>query len=255
MTWTGPGNEDDWIGFVPVGGSAGDVPGTAYAQVRDSDDNVLTVPVPSATGDYELVYILGHDTTVMARRAIEVTSVAATIDAPDEAYAGWMIDFSFSGPGAATDWVAIVPAGADASTYLSAAWQGATEGGTASVRVPAIPGAYEVRYVQEAADDTTVLASRPLTVTEGPVSIDAPASVAAGETFTVTAEGPLGPSDYIDFAQAGTEAGDYSLGWNYVDESGSSELTAPDAPGQYTLRYVVSVDGPHVIHEIPITVQ
>lgn len=254
VQWAGPGEADDWIGLVPVGGQAGDVPGQAYAHTASTQDGVLEVPAPGTSGDFELVYVLGHDQTVLARRPVTVESADALIVAPSEAFAGWSIDVTISGDSEDSDWVGVVPAGAPASEYLSSAWDHVRGASQMTLRVPAVPGAYEVRYVRDAADGSTVLASSPVTAAAGPVAIEAPASVAAGASFTVTASGPRLDGDYVDFAQDGTSDGDYSLGWGSVDPQGRVELEAPDTPGTYRLRYVVSIDGAHVLAETSIIV-
>ena len=254
VRWTGPDQAGDWIGFVPPGGLAGDLVGQAYGDTADSESGALAVPVPGTTGAFELIYVLSSDGTVLARQAVEVTEAGASLDAPDTAEAGGVIEVGYSGPGGEGDWIAVVPAGSPSSDYLNNAW-GYVRGGQATLRVPVPPGAYEVRYIQDAADGMSVLAARPLTVSPPSATIDAPASVAAGETFTVTATGPLQDDDYIDFALPGTPAGDYSLGWSRVAPDGTAAMVAPETPGTYRLRYIVSIDGTHILYEGTIDVR
>lgn len=255
VRWTGPDESGDWIGFVPVGGGASDLAGYGFERTEDSDGDTLTVMAPGEVGDMELIYVLGGDNTVLARHPISVEASDALIEAPSEARAGWSLDIMISATSEDRDWVGIVPEGAGSSDYLSGAWGNVEAANSKTVRVPAVPGRYEVRYIREAADGTTILASLPLSVGESGVSLQAPALVLAGQTFTVQASGPNMDGDYLDFARPDTDPADYSLGWGSVSPEGEVSLTAPDEPGQYRLRYVVSIGGAHILAETPIEVR
>ncbi|WP_440959207.1 VWA domain-containing protein [Oceanicaulis sp. LC35] len=255
VRWTGPDEEGDWIGFVPVGGVAGQLAGYSYARTEDSDGDTLSIPVPGQEGPMELIYVLESDNTVLARRTVMIEDVEALIEAPSEAMGGGAITVAINAPSMERDWVGIVEVGAGASVYVRNAWASVDGASSMSLRVPGAPGDYEVRYIREAADGATILASLPLSVVDGGVTIEAPASVAAGESFTVTTTGPGLESDYIDFARPDTALGDYSLGWGSVSEDGSASLTAPDEPGQYRLRYIITIGAYHVLAESRIEVR
>ena len=255
VRWTGPNESGDWIGFVPAGGEASDLAGYGFERTEDSDGDALTVMAPGEVGDMELIYVLGADNTVLARHAISVEESDALIEAPSQARAGDALEIAISATSEDRDWVAIVPEGASASEYLSGAWDNVEGASSKTVRVPAVPGRYEVRYIREAADGTTILASLPLSVTERAISFEAPSSVAAGEAFTVRTDGPNLEGDYLDFARPDTDPADYSLGWSSVSPDGEVSLTAPDEPGQYRLRYVVSIGGAHILAETRIEVR
>lgn len=69
-------------------------------------------------------------------------------------------------------------------------------------------------------------------------SLDAPAQIAAGSSFTARYTGPGGDGDYITYVEPGTPEGRYGPYEYAEDQSGEAELRAPDAIGPYELRFV-----------------
>src|SRR5690606_37526994 len=69
------------------------------------------------------------------------------------------------------DWVTIVPAGADEGDYL--AYRRVESNDSVSLRAPAEPGLYEVRYVLD--EGSRTLASSPIEVVEAEQTVSAPA--------------------------------------------------------------------------------
>lgn len=98
--------------------------------------------------------------------------------------------------------------------------------------VPEKPGNYEVRYVL--GSDNTVVASQAFTVTGVTATLSAPAQVAAGAKFQFTWTGPDNPRDFITLVKAGTQEKTYD---RYEYTKNGKTLTAPDAAGEYELRY------------------
>lgn len=75
----------------------------------------------------------------------------------------------------------------------------------------------------------------------GAASLTFPPRVAPGEAFTVGYTGPLHPGDWIDMITPGNDD-DMSGGWGWAWASGDPvTLTAPEAEGTYSLRYVAEV--------------
>jgi len=84
------------------------------------------------------------------------------------------------------------------------------------------------------------------------VTLNAPASVAAGSVFTVTWSGDGDPTDFITLVPVGTPEGKYGV-YGYANQP-SFEIRAPDEPGPYELRYLVK-DSPYPTQaRIPMTV-
>src|SRR5690606_33931104 len=102
------------------------------------------------------------------------------------------------------------------------------------------PGIYEVRYLSGA--ERRPLASASVNVTEPVVTLDAPSEVAAGAVFTVAWTGPNGAGDYLGLAREGAPVRE-DLSVAFAAWGSSLELTAPEAPGTYQVRYVSSFSG------------
>ncbi|WP_204114115.1 vWA domain-containing protein [Shimia biformata] len=66
VDWTGPGNQDDWIAVMDRGSDSYH----GYAYTRDG--GVLTLTLPEAPGEYDLVYVLGVSDHVLMRQPITV---------------------------------------------------------------------------------------------------------------------------------------------------------------------------------------
>jgi hypothetical protein len=60
--------------------------------------------------------------------------------------------------------------------------------------------------------------------------------VAAGAKFKVSWTGPNNPRDYVTLVKAGAAEKTYER-YEYTSKGGTLELTAPDVPGSYELRY------------------
>ncbi|MGZ5213932.1 MAG: hypothetical protein ACXWXM_09490, partial [Actinomycetota bacterium] len=84
VAWTGPDNQGDYITIVAVGTTKWTV--EPYFYTRDGSPGKLVAPVKA--GEYELWYVNGADDVAKARRAITVTSLASTLDAPAQVPAG-----------------------------------------------------------------------------------------------------------------------------------------------------------------------
>jgi len=100
---------------------------------------------PDKPGDYEIRYILNQSRTVLTKTDIKVTKVGAKVNVPATVKAGAAFKVNWQGPNYSSDYITIVPAGAKDSEYLSYAYT--SRGSPASLKAPAKPGKYEVRYI------------------------------------------------------------------------------------------------------------
>lgn len=151
----------------------------------------------------------------------------ATLDAPAAAPIGQPAAIGWTGPGAALDTIEIGLPG----NGKRAGWVYVAEGNPVSLLMPGTPGLYELRYKLR---DQTVLATRPIEVTEAPATLTAPAQVLAGASFEVRWTGPDAPQDNIQISEAGSDS---YLTYDYVQAGNPLTLTAPEEPGRYELRY------------------
>jgi Mg-chelatase subunit ChlD len=158
---------------------------------------------------------------------------AASVTAPPRVAAGSTLEVGWSGPAASGDFVSIDAAGAAEASYGPYAYPSA--GNPLSLRAPDEPGNYEVRYHSGAAG-YAVLARAPLAVEAVTATLEADASVAAGGTLRVAWRGPNSPGDFISIDPQGAGERDYG-NYAYPANGNPIELKAPDAPGDYALRY------------------
>ncbi len=232
VSWSRAVNTNDYVTIVAVGAAEGAYGN--YIRVRDGLEGELTAP--SEAGLYELRYVLAEGGRTMASAPVEITAAEVTVSAPGQATAGSRIAISWSGTVNANDYVTIVPMGADEGSYGNyARVRSETEG---ELVAPSEPGLYEVRYVL--AEGGVTLASASLELLDSDVTVTGPGTVRAGTRITVSWSQAVNSNDYVAIVPIGSEPG--ALGSNYKRVRGDSEttFTAPDEPGFYEVRYVLS---------------
>jgi Ca-activated chloride channel homolog len=233
-----PTNTDDdvYLDWSYIGGASGEV----------------TLRLPDAPGTLEARYLLslpeGGTQVVGRSQPFTSTAVAASLRAQDEVAAGASFDVSWTGPNQGSDFITVVPTGADDDAYQSYVYadRGSPNRLTASVD----PGSYEIRYVT--GQSNTVLARRPLLVTEVTARVEAPTELVAGASFSVTWTGPNNGGDYITIVPAGADEGAYR-DYAYTDAGSPVTLRAPVDAGAYEVRYVTG-QGDRTLTSAPTTV-
>ena len=136
--------------------------------------------MPAKPGEYELRYVLRQVRTVLATRPITVTEATVLLSAPDEAGFGQSVTITWEGPDAHRDRIAVAKIGEKKSINSTPT----RKGNPLKIQMPTEPGEYELRYVLH--QDETILATRPITVTQTEVSIEAPNEAGIGESVVVT---------------------------------------------------------------------
>ncbi len=232
--WTGPDYERDYL-TVAVPGEGGYI---NYTYTRDGTP--LDLEMPTEPGDYELRYVMQQGDTVLATRAITVTEVTATLDAPQTAQAGEPLAVTWEGPNYERDYLTVSRVGEDG--YINYTYT--RDGSPAPVLMPLEPGAYELRYVMQQGD--TVLAARPIEVVAVEASVTAPATARAGAAVIVDWEGPGYERDYIALSQMDDDAG-RQIHYTYTREGSPLLLRLPSEPGTYEVRYVAQANGDAVL--------
>ncbi|MEL7299918.1 MAG: VWA domain-containing protein [Pseudomonadota bacterium] len=258
VAWTGPGYAGDKLGITAA--DAEDV-SWPYRFAEDTVDvaggSTLTMLAPTAPGAYVLEYVLGQDSSRLVSEPLTVTALAATLTAPAEAPAGAQVDVAWTGPGYPRDKL-----GVTAADYEDIAWPyrfaadetPVSEGAVVRVQLPTTPGAYVLEYVL--GQDSSRLASVPITVTPVSATLTAPATGAAGSEIDIAWEGPGYARDFIGITPANYE----DIAWPYRFAERTRDLpgevlrlTLPDTPGDYVLEYVLGLDTSRLA-AIPITV-
>lgn len=246
--WTGPDNQLDFLAFATAGtGPGGHV---TYAYTETGSPAVLIAP--TTPGSYELRYVMaGAQPKVLATAMVEITEVAAMVEAPMSVPAGAPFETVWTGPGGASDFVTVVPPEAGPGAYTS---YGYTENSDRIALIaPTTPGSYELRYVQHG-EPETVLFRRPLEVTPVSAALEAAAAAPAGGTLSVAWTGPGHPADYLAITRPDDGANGY-MTYAYAEAGSPLDIAVPDTPGSYELRYVLDGNGTVVLARQPLSVQ
>jgi len=228
VQWIGPDREGDFVTVVKKGDALTAYNSYAYTKAG----NPASISLPAFAGEYEMRYVLGRPSRVLATVPYTVTPASATIEALTEVGAGAAFPITWTGPNAPGDWLTIVAPDADATAYAS--YVDADNPSPAKLHAPLAPGTYELRYV---AAGVKVLTRTPITVTPVMASIEAPESVVAGTQFEIGWQGPNNSGDWLTIVAPDAPVQAYG---SYADAPNNSpaRLTAPSAAGSYELRYV-----------------
>ena len=159
----------------------------------------------------------------------------ATLEAPESAAAGSVIEVVWSGPENKNDYISIAEVDSEEGKYINYAY--ARNGSPAKLTMPDATGSFEIRYVVSATKHT--IASREILLTEVQATLEAPETAAAGSEIKVAWTGPDNKNDYISIAQVGAEEGKY-ISYDYTRRGSPVKITTPDATGSFEIRYVVA---------------
>ena len=226
----GTGNPRDFVTVVPKGAREGAYDAYVYVPAAGGD---LKLAMPPKPGDYELRLCEAASPykTILAK-PITLTGSSATVSAPATVAAGAPFEVKWTGPNNERDYIAIGEAAPGGRLYID--YKYSRDGSPLKLAAPEKPGAYEVRYILGVGD--TVIARQAVTVGAVGASLTVPAQVAAGAKFNVSWTGPNNPRDFVTMVKAGTREKTYDR-YVYTDKGAKLEFTAPDAPGDYELRY------------------
>ena len=244
IAWTPTINQRDYVTIVPAGSDTGTL--GAYRAVSRFTETKLNAPADP--GLYEIRYVLHVDRMTVATRPLEVTGPQITLQVPDTALAGSDIKVAWSSAINTQDYINIVPVGTDEGTFGN--YTLVRDDSAGSVKAPAEPGMYEVRYVLR--EGSRTIASEMIEITAPEVTVSGPASVPTGARFKVTWTGAVDAQDYVAIVPAGSDEGTYG---NYalVRDKTEGELIAQADPGLYELRYILR-EGAKTLASAPIEV-
>jgi Ca-activated chloride channel family protein len=230
VDWTGPDYANDFIG---VGRADEPDRYENYAYTRDG--NPASLVMPAEPGAYEIRYFMNQERTVIARHAITVSDVVATLEAPASAEAGSTVRVHWTGPDYANDFIGVGRLD-EPDRYENYAYT--RDGSPAALLMPAEPGEYEIRYFVN--QDRTVIARHPITVGDVVATLEAPDSAPAGSTVSVTWTGPDYQNDFIGVGRM--DQPDRYENYAYTRDGSPARVEMPTAPGTYELRYFVNQD-------------
>jgi uncharacterized protein DUF11 len=218
VKWSGPNGLGDYITVTRKGADV-----SAYLNYKQTSDgrmpaNPVSLVLPAEPGAYEIRYVTGSARRVLAAVPYEVSAITARVEGPASVAPDARFEVVWSGPNNGGDFVTIVAAGAAPRAYGSYvdARTGRADEKTgrsvATLRAPAKPGQYELRYVQQG---SRVIGTRPIEVGSA-----APSATAAGGAAS-SAGGAGAPSTGDAGAATRTAAGATVIGVGGAAVSGA----------------------------------
>ncbi|MGY1458754.1 vWA domain-containing protein [Luteimonas sp. A534] len=157
VVWSGPDEPSDYISVAKPDAADNRYENYTYT----TKGNPLQLLLPKDAGDYEVRYISHKTQTALAREAITITAVTASVDAPASAGAGSTLTVSWTGPDYESDYISVAKPDAAGNKYERYTYTG--RGNPLQLQMPAEAGIYEVRYVQN--QGSIVLARKTINVT------------------------------------------------------------------------------------------
>jgi len=158
--------------------------------------------------------------------------LAVELEAPAEVIAGSPIEVRWTGSPQDRDYITLVPASAADGTWKKYVY--VSTGNPLTIRVPDVPGDYELRYQSDSREG--VFGRRAITVVVGTATLEAPASVIAGSQVSVTWTGTDNQGDYVTIVPAGAAEGTWTA-YTYTSSGSPLSVRVPDQPGSYEIRY------------------
>ncbi len=238
ITWEGPDAQYDYITIAKVGEKR------ALNQTQTGRGNPLELQMPATSGEYEIRYVLYQDHKVLATKPITVKEVSASLEVVDEADVSEFVDITWEGPDAQYDYIAIAEVGE--KRVINQTQTG--RGNPLKLQMPATSGEYEIRYVLY--QYQKALATRPITINDVSVMLDAADEADVSEKIEVTWDGPGAQYDYIAIAKVGEKR---TINQTQTGRGNPLELQMPSKSGEYEIRYVL-YQNQRVLATRPITV-
>jgi hypothetical protein len=239
LSWTGPNEKEDMIVLVPP-----QLPDDKYDLdlVLSAHGGRGELRAPAESGKYELRYLSKGSRKPLARASIEVTPPTAALKVPNHAAAGTEVTIEWQGPNRKGDKVHLVRVGTPDGTYVDredTTISAVTGRGT--LRAPAEPGEYEVRYMLagKVFKNAAILARAKVTVAAVQANLNSPSSCEAGASFEISWTGPNAAHDRIYLVPVGRADYEFYETMVLKADPGHGVMRAPTEPGEYELRYAL----------------
>lgn len=240
VNFTTDGSDKDYIYYTDVGA---DPNSYTHGYSRVSKGSPAKFRALVNPGTYAIRYVTDtKPQQVIAEKTFVITDVAATIEAPDTVVAGDEFTVRVSGPMHQRDYVAMTDPDAPDNDYKYGYeyTRNAKGAGDLVINAPIVPGEYGLRYMLEGKPRDRKLAAATFTVTDVSASLSVPtAPIEAGAKFEVVWDGPDSKQDFIALTDSDGAPHSYAYGYEYTRNGSPAILTAPTAPGQYLVRYVM----------------
>lgn len=231
VTYSGETDKRDFVTIVKPDTPEGKYAHYKYVQSKAS----LKLRAPEDAGEYEIRYLSNERPyPTLARQALSITPVTATVQAPTRVDAGANFEVAWTGPDNPQDFISLSKPDGTEKERRWIKYVYTKSGSPAKLAAPDEPGTYEVRYRTGVKYYT--LATATVVVAGTAATVEAPARVQAGAKFEVPWTGPDNPQDYIAISPAGADNRTYHH-YQYTRKGATVTLNAPDEPGAYEVRY------------------
>ncbi len=156
VSWQGPNSKSDYICVS----RPDQKPGRYVTYTYTSRGNPLKVRAPSDPGDYEVRYILGRGSKLLAKTTINIKAVTAQVTAPQTAGVATEFEVNWQGPGYKSDYICVSQPDQKPGRYVTYTY--ISRGNPVRLKAPKQPGNYEIRYIM--ARGNKLLATVPITI-------------------------------------------------------------------------------------------
>jgi len=229
IKWDKVIGQSDFITIVPKGTAEGTYESYEYAK-----KNSWEINAPDQEGDYEIRYLSGESGyPTLARKALKVTPVSSSLEAPASVVAGSAIEVRWEGPNGQGDFITIVEPNRPEGEYGHYVYT--KKGNPISIPAPDVPGEYELRYATGKTYRT--LARARVKVGGASASLEAPAVAVAGSKIEIAWTGPDNAGDFLTIVKKGAPEKTYN-DYVYTKKGSPIEMTAPEESGDYEIRYL-----------------
>ena len=245
VIWQGPDYQSDYIAIAHPDQN----PGSQVNYTYTKKGSPLKVRAPSDPGNYEVRYILGRGSKLLAKTNIEIKAVSASVQAPTTADMASLFEVSWQGPDNKSDYIAIARPDQNPGSQVNYTYT--KKGSPLKVRAPSDPGNYEVRYIL--GRGRKLLAKTNIEIKAVSASVQAPDSANANSEFEVQWQGPNYKSDYISIARPEQNPGSH-ITYTYTSRGNPVKIKAPKDPGIYEVRYILG-RGRKILNKVTIRIK
>jgi Ca-activated chloride channel family protein len=245
VQWEGPDSRGDYIAIAEK--DSKDLSHKDYTYTKKGSP--LKLRAPSDPGTYEVRYILGQGSKLLAKTTIEIEAVSASVEAPAAADVASQFEVTWQGPDNKSDYIAI--ARSDQNPGRQVHYTYTRKGSPLKLRAPSDPGTYEVRYIL--GQGSKLLAKTTIEIEAVSAKVQPPASATVNTEFEVIWQGPDYNSDYISIARPDQGPGRY-VTYTYTRSGNPLKIKAPEEPGTYEVRYILG-QGSKVLDKATITIK
>jgi Ca-activated chloride channel family protein len=154
VKWQGPDYQSDYVAIARPDQRAGSQVYYTYTK----EGSPLKLQAPSDPGTYEVCYIMGQGSKLLAKTIIEIEAVSAKVQPPASATVNTEFEVTWQGPNYNSDYISIARPDQGPGRYVTYTYT--RSGNPLKIKAPEEPDTYEVRYIlgqgSKVLDKTTI---------------------------------------------------------------------------------------------------